>query len=295
MPLRLAFPSTETLNGARYGLATRGVKGFRMAALGDFLPPNLAGLYDLADARISNPMAPKVYVDLLKPIAAGERGELGAPDDPLYDRFAVRFLLTRLDVKLNEPWGRILADQTAALWEKSETRPLFFVAARRPAGAVLIETSEDTWISGVSHLRRRQWLGTSVYQDGGWLLMVNGELRRTDLDAEAFVTSRLPSGANQLDLLYRPAGFMWGCLIAALGMTAGVMILSPRPLRRSRPHHLSPLVPAVGPGTGRTRSTPSANGVSWAPAPLTGQHVLITGGEERPQRQDERPRRLQPS
>jgi hypothetical protein len=235
MPLRLAFPWTRSLSGAHYGLATRGVKGYRMAALGDVLPPNLAGMYDLADARISSPMAPKVYLDLLKPIVTGERGELGMPDDPLYERLAVRFLLTRLDVKLDEPWGRILADRTAALWEKIETPPLFFVAARRPAGAVLTEAIEDTWISGVSHLRRRQWLGTSVYQDGGWLLLVNGEPHRTDLDSETFVTARLPRGTNRLDLLYRPAGFVWGCLIAALGLAAGAMLFAPPPLRRPSP------------------------------------------------------------
>jgi hypothetical protein len=234
MPLRLAFPITATLSGAHYGLATRGVRGYRMAALGDVLPPNLAGMYDLADARISGPMAPRAYRDVLKPIT-GERGELGSPADPLYERLAIRFLVTRLDVKLDEPWGRILADRTAALWEKIETLPLLFLAAPRPAGGVLTETIEDTWISAVSQLRRRQWLGTSIYQDGGWLLLVNGEPHPTNRDAETFVTARLPRGTNQLDLLYRPAGFVWGCLIAALGMAAGVMILSPRPTAPTAP------------------------------------------------------------
>jgi hypothetical protein len=235
MPLRLAFPITETLSGAHYGIAIRAARGYRMAALGDVLPPNLAGMYDLADARIFNPMAPKAYRDFLKPLATGERGELGAPDDPTYDRLAVRFLVTRLDVKLNEPWGRILADRTAALWEQTETLPLFFIAAPHPAGGVLTETIDDTWISGVSQLRRRQWLGTSVYQDGGWLLMVNHEPHRTGLDSETFVTARLPTGANQLDLLYRPSGFVWGCLIAALGMAAGVAVFAPRPTAPAAP------------------------------------------------------------
>ncbi len=231
MPRRLAFPITETLSGVHYGIAIRAARGYRMAALGDVLPPNLAGMYNLADARIASPMAPKAYRDFLRPLATGERGELGAPDDPLYDRLAVRFLVTRLDVKLNEPWGRILADRTAALWEKVETLPLFFIAAPHPAGGVLTETVEDTWISGASQLRRRQWLGTSVYQDGGWLLLVNREPHRTELDSETFVTARLPAGANRLDLLYRPTGFVWGCLIAALGMVAGVMVFAPRPAR----------------------------------------------------------------
>ena len=52
-PLRLAFPKTESLLAVHYGLAIHEPRGFRMAALGDVLPPNLAGLYDMADARIS--------------------------------------------------------------------------------------------------------------------------------------------------------------------------------------------------------------------------------------------------
>jgi hypothetical protein len=229
MPLRLAFPLTPTLSGVHYGLGIRAARGFRMGALGDVLPPNLAGLYDVADARIFSPMAPRAYVDFLKPIAAGEGGELGAPGDPLYQRLGVRFLLTRLDVKLAEPWGRIFADRTAALWEKIETLPLFFLAAPHPAGGVLTLSIEDTWISGVSDLRRRQWLGTSIYQDGGWLLLLNGEPHRTGLGSETFVVARLPRGASHLDLLYRPAGFVWGCVLAALGVVAGVVFFVPRP------------------------------------------------------------------
>ncbi|HEV7786205.1 MAG TPA: hypothetical protein VGQ28_12755, partial [Thermoanaerobaculia bacterium] len=59
MPLPMAFPSTATLNAVHYVLGVRAVKGFRMGALGDVLPPNLAGLYDVADLRIIGPMAPK--------------------------------------------------------------------------------------------------------------------------------------------------------------------------------------------------------------------------------------------
>ena len=239
MPLRLAFPTTATLSGTHYGLATRGIRGYRMAALGDVLPPSLAGLYDLADARISGPMAPKAYWDVLKPIT-GERGELGSPADPLYERLAIRFLVTRLDVKLDEPWGRILADRTAALWEKIETLPLLFLAAPHPAGGVLTETIDDTWIAAVSQLRRRQWLGTSLYQDGGWLLLINGERHATDLDAGTFLTVRLPRGTAQLDLLYRPMGFVWGCLIAALGLAAGVMVFAPRPTAPAAPRLPAP-------------------------------------------------------
>ncbi len=232
MPLRLAFPMTETLSGVHYGLAIRAVRGFRMAALGDVLPANFASLYDVADARVYSPMAPKAYVDFLKPLSSGQKGEVGAPGDPLYQRLAVRYLVTRPDARLDPPWGRIFADRTAALWEKIETLPLVFLAAPHPAGGVLTDSIEDTWISGVSELRRRQWLGTSLYQDGGWRLLIEGEPHATVLDEETFVAARLPRGTNRLDLLYRPAGFVWGCALAALGLVAGMAAFAPRPVRR---------------------------------------------------------------
>ncbi|HEV7509874.1 MAG TPA: hypothetical protein VGS07_33685 [Thermoanaerobaculia bacterium] len=231
MPRRLAFPMTASLSAAHYSLGIRSAKGFRMGALGDILPPNLAGLYDVADVRIFNSMAPKAYVDFLKPIIAGSSGELQAPDDPLYQRLGVRFLLTRLDAKLPAVWKRFYADRTTALWEGAEAFPSFFLAAPHQAGRVLIKTTEDTGLSGVADLRRRQWLGTTVYQDGGWLLLLNGERQRTVPDA-TFVAARLPSGGTQLDLLYRPAGFVWGLMIAALGLVAGVTVFAPLPIRR---------------------------------------------------------------
>ncbi|MFY9824656.1 MAG: hypothetical protein WAM82_24980 [Thermoanaerobaculia bacterium] len=234
MPLRLAFPMTVTLGGVHYVLGIRAAKGFRMGALGDVLPPNLAGLYDVADVRLFGPMAPKAYVDFLAPITAGGRGELGAPGDPLYQRLGVRYLLTRLDARLPAPWERFYADQSTALWEGTLALPAFFLAADHPDGRVLIATVDDTWLSGVADLHRRQWLGTTVYQDGGWLFLLNGEWQRTAVDA-ALVAARLPRGAHQLDLLYRPAGFVWGVILAALGMVAGAVVFAPRPTRSRAP------------------------------------------------------------
>ncbi|MBW8873791.1 MAG: hypothetical protein JF614_02415 [Acidobacteria bacterium] len=222
-PLRLAFPKTDSLLAVQYGLAIHEPRGFRMAALGDVLPPNLAGLYDMTDARIYNPMAPRAYVEFTKPIAAG------SPDDPLYQRLGVRYLLTPLNAQLPAPWARIFTDRTAAVWEQPDALPLLFLATSNPAGGVLTQTIEDTRISGASQLRRRQWLGTSVYQDGGWLLLLNRSRHRTVLDSETFVAARLPRGANRLDLLYRPAAFVWGWVIAALGVVAGVAVCVPRP------------------------------------------------------------------
>jgi hypothetical protein len=232
MPRSLAFPQPESVGALKYGLGIRARRGFRMAALGDVFPPNLPNLYSLVDARVYNPAAPRAYVELIKPITVGWRGEvpvLGVPGAPLYRQLGVRLLLTPLDARLPAPWQRLLADKTAAVWEQPDPLPRVFIAARRPAGRVATPKIEDAWISGTSHLSRRQWLGTTTYQDGGWLLLVDGRRRATTLNSKIFVAARIPPGTRKLDLLYRPAAFVWGWVIAALGVLTGVMLWTRKP------------------------------------------------------------------
>jgi hypothetical protein len=227
---RLDLPRTESLAAVKYGLRVHAQRGYRMAALGDGFPPNLATLYGLEDARIYSPTAPKAYMDFTAPIIAGWQGEipeLGSPADPLYRQLGVRYLLTRLDARLPDPWKRIFADGTAAVWEQPESLPLLFLATDKPVEGVLARRIEDTWISAQANPHRRMWLGTRVFQDGGWILLVNG-LPRATLQGP-FILALLPTGELRLDLLYRPAAFVWGWVIAALGLAAGAAAWVPRP------------------------------------------------------------------
>lgn len=237
MPKRLVSPKTETVRYLLYSLGVRQRRGFRMAALGDAFPPNLPASYGLADARIYNPMAPRAYMEQLQPILAGWRGEipeLGAPADPLYARLGVRYLLTSLDAQVpSPPWRRVFADATSAVWERPKALPRLYLASQAPADRLVTSRIEDARISGRYRLRRRQWLGTSLYQDGGWVLLVDGRRRSTSLNAGTFLTARLPAGGRQLDLIYRPQSFVWGWMIAALGVVAGTALFLPAPRRHA--------------------------------------------------------------
>jgi len=73
-----------------------------------------------------------------------------------------------------------------------------------------------------------------LYQDGGWRLLVNGEARPTEVDQGVFLAAGLPAGESRVDLLYRPAGFLWGWVIAAVGVAAGV-VASMRPTTPAAP------------------------------------------------------------
>ncbi|MEA2600403.1 MAG: hypothetical protein QOF89_1395 [Acidobacteriota bacterium] len=235
---RLALPRTESLSAVQYGLHVNALRGYRMAALGNDFPPNLATLYGLEDARIYGPTAPKAYVDFLAPIV------VGGPADPLYRQLGVRYLLTRLDARLPAPWKRIFADRTAAVWEQSESLPLLFLATDRPVESVLPRRIEDTWISGLISSPISDpisphpplWLGTRVFQDGGWVVLLNGVPRAAV--PRLFVTAPLspgPPGERRFDLLYRPAEFVWGWVIAALGLAMGAAAWVPPPVRSTAP------------------------------------------------------------
>jgi hypothetical protein len=232
MPRRLAMPMNGPLFLLRWKLARddgRG-PGFRMAAFGQDFPPNLASLYGLADARIYNPMAPQVYVERLAPIVFGWRGEvpmLTAPGHPLYSRLGVRYLLAPPDAEIPPPLWKVSADADGSVWEQPGARPRLFIDAKRPSGPLTIPRLEDAWITAEVELRRPQRLGSVLYQDGGWRLLVNGEARSTEVDQGVFLAARLPAGESRVDLLYRPAGFLWGWVIAAVGVAVGISALKP--------------------------------------------------------------------
>src|SRR5436305_3101081 len=232
MPRRLALPVNGPLLFLQEKLgrgAERG-PGFRMAAFGQDLPPNLASLYGLTDARIYNPMAPQAYVERLAPVVFGWRGEipvLAAPGHPFYGRPAVRSFLAPPDVQLPPPLQEVFADADGAVWQQPGARRALFLAAVPPSGSLSIPCLEDAWITASLDLDQPQRLGSVLYQDGGWRLLVNGVARPTEVDQETFLAAGLPAGESRVDLVYRPKGFLWGWVAAALGVALGVALLKP--------------------------------------------------------------------
>jgi len=225
MPRRLAFPVTGPIR-----FLQENARRTRVAALGRVLPPNLASLYGLNDIRVYNPMAPRAYLDWIAPILAGWWGEvpeLGAPLDPLYQRLSVRYLLTEPDARLPEPLHRVFADESGAVWELPGPFPRLFLLPTD--GTLRIQTLEPDHLQAHIELPRPGALLTSVYQDGGWRLLWNGTVRPTATADGPCIAARLPAGEAEMDLLYRPAAFVWGCLLAALALAAGAAWWTPPP------------------------------------------------------------------
>ncbi len=243
MPLRLALPPPPL--AVLTDLAAS--SGERIAALGRALPPNLASLFELDDARVYNPMAPAPYLGLLAPITAGWWGELpqlGSPGDPLYRRLGVRYLLTAPGIRLPAPWQLVFARPAGWIYRQPEVAPRLYLTAAATADA----RDAGEWRQGGLDLRHRDeqeiaarvrprdqaaTLVTSVYQDGGWRLLIDRRAAPAPA-AGRLLSAPLPPGAHRLDLLYRPRGFVAGLLIAALAIAAGIALWVPAPLSTSR-------------------------------------------------------------
>jgi hypothetical protein len=228
-PGRLLFPLNDPLRFLADHLGQD-----RMAALGSAFPPNLASLYGLSDARVYNPMAPQRYALRTAPITVRFRGEVpewGNPADPLYAQLGVRYLLI-------EPGGDCPAPLTTALRDPAAL--VCAVADPLPRLSVPGGTAFDLQIPDADHLGARvpatpgagpagRRLVSSLYQDGGWRLLADGRRIAAAEVSGPFVTAPLPAGAVSIDLLYRPPGFLRGCLLAALALALGTAAWCPPP------------------------------------------------------------------
>jgi hypothetical protein len=245
MPMRLALPPPAPL-----ALLTREAGSDRVAALGRALPPNLASLYGLTDVRAYNPMAPAAYLALLAPITTawwGEMPELGAPGDRLYLQLGVRYLLVAPAERLPPPWELLLADPGGWVYRRTAAWPRLYVTAagggRPRRGGLQVTRFDDDEVAARARLEGNGTstaLAGSLYQDGGWRLLVDGR-RAPRPPAGQLLAAPLSRGASgdggasaaagelRVDLLYRPRGFVAGMLAAALACAAAIACWAPGP------------------------------------------------------------------
>jgi hypothetical protein len=239
MPMRLAFPRPAPLARLAGQLG-----GDRIAGLGRALPPNLASLYDMTDARVYNPMAPAAYLGLLAPITAawwGEMPELGDPGNPLYGRLGVGYLLVAPGERLPRPWKLLLADPSGWVYRRRDVWPRLYGAATvggEPLPGVRVTSFDEDDIAARAPVGGQGVvLAGSVYQDGGWRVLLDGRPApappaRRLLAAPLFTDASRAEGELHIDLLYRPRGFVFGMVATALACAAAVAWLAAPRSRR---------------------------------------------------------------
>jgi hypothetical protein len=225
-PRRLFYPPVAELSWLQERLGP----GERVVALRGGPPPNLLGVYGLPDPRSSNPARPAAYAQAVRGInsrATQAIDRFGQPEDPLYSTLGVRYAITLARQRLPPPWR--VARRGEGLWihERRDRRARLFFPEGSPAVELL--AMEPERVAARAELAAARRLSSSIYQDGGWVLLAGGRRVETTAAAGPFVAASLPAGAHRLELLYRPRWFVGGMGVAALALAAALAAwLAPR-------------------------------------------------------------------
>ena len=77
----------------------------------------------------------------------------------------------------------------------------------------------------VAHARlaEERLLASSVYQDGGWRLLLDGRPFPAEVADGPFLAAWLPAGEHRVELIYRAPGFLAGLGLAAVAL-AGLIL-----------------------------------------------------------------------
>ncbi|HWM93056.1 MAG TPA: hypothetical protein VN493_19995 [Thermoanaerobaculia bacterium] len=264
VPARLFYPETPPVRFVRERLDP----WLRMSGLGPAMRANIPSVYGLADPRSSNPAKPAAYIEATSRInlTPGRATDgFGEPHDPLYQLLGVRYLVTPPDSPLPGPWKLALSDPSGWVYERPALPRLFLPNATLPcsegtpwsgctrpirnfrreaavrgeawsaasprASGLELGTLRPTWLRARARIAEPRLLASSLYQDGGWHVLWDGERQPATLANGPFVAAWLPQGDATLDLLYRPRGFLGGMLLAALALTAAAVLWLRAPRR----------------------------------------------------------------
>ena len=237
----------------------------------------LAGLMDVRSSGPAQP-APFSHITERLKASNEEYGDvLARGDAPVLDLLAVRYVATWPDAPLPPPARPVLETPNVRLYERPGALPLVFLpasaeastggswldwifqhgrygerslvralpngravwrAAAPAASRAGAETLHPARLSVDLELAEERLLASSLYQDDQWRLLADGEPVAPVLVNGPFVGAWLPAGTRRLEALYRPRGFVAGCLLAAVGLALAVALgAAPR-------HHPGPAASA---------------------------------------------------
>lgn len=228
---------------------------FRTAVFGIALPPGTAQLHDLPDARAVPGARPRVYGELLRDMERPP-GFFTGGSDQMYDLLGVRTLISD-GVATDRPSAlprfflptasRSFAAGGGVAWrralhERGDVGHTSLVQVRPETthhrGPWRAATPEDDRLRTTAlaphrwrlevRLGEERLLASSLYQDGGWRLRLDGRPHPVFLANGPFLAAWLPAGEHTLEVVYRPPWLAAGLLLAALGAAALVPFVARR-------------------------------------------------------------------
>ncbi|MEA2691567.1 MAG: hypothetical protein QOJ16_954 [Acidobacteriota bacterium] len=145
-PRRFYWPTTPAVAFLEHHMELR--DGFRMTAIGNAFQPNGAALYNLADARYTNPLQPWNVAVVVRPLvdSPAQVNDLYYPlEHPLYGFLGIRYAMVAKGTLLPPPWRLAFADPSAWIYERSDPLPRYFLP---PAAERLPGYPWPRWMAG---------------------------------------------------------------------------------------------------------------------------------------------------
>lgn len=229
--------------------------------------PSAYGLADPRISNPSKPWSYTNLMSLVSRNRRETTDVFRAPTHPLYRLLGVRYVLVRKRFSLRPLLRQVFVGDGLRIYEYPDPLPRLFLpraaeafrgstlswmalnpdfgarslVARTPGGvrrwrsrrpeasALTVAEILPSRVRSRALLVEPRLLASSIYQDGGWRLLVDGRPAATVRTNAAFVGAWLPAGEHRLDLLYRPGSFVLGCLLAGLALGIGIAWLTPPP------------------------------------------------------------------
>ena len=266
-PRRLAYPATPPVRFVQERLGDFRMVSFGLSVL----PANFNEVYGFRDVRIDNPSRPDRYVRVVKPVMSQTifLPSFSRVRHPLYDLLGVRYVMTEPEFELPRPLRLVFRHPAGWVYERPRPLPLLFLPPRavpfeggdwqrwldRNADFAVRALVQRTPEGGRWHakepeasklerleiepaqvrarvaLEEPRLLASSLFQDGNWRLLVDGQPREIIAANGPFVAAWLEPKDREIELAYRPRSFLVGCLLAALALALAAAWWVPRPRR----------------------------------------------------------------
>jgi len=85
---------------------------------------------------------------------------------------------------------------------------------------ISIDEVTPTHVRAIANLDEPRLMASSIYQDGGWSLTINGQPHPVVRANGPYVAAWLPAGRLSIEISYRAPGFLIGCILAGLSVLA---------------------------------------------------------------------------
>jgi hypothetical protein len=265
LPRSAFYPATPTLGFLQENASGYRVAGLADRLLPN--AATVYGLADIRISNPFKPFSYVLALGPVTASIRSTEHILRRPEHPLYQLLGVRYVIAPPRMRAGPGWRAVFRDPTARVFERRQVLPRLFLpgsteagtrewrrwigenpdfaarslvfavpgrpalwrAARPGESAVEILALERARATARVFLAEERLLASSVYQDGGWRLLLDGRVHPLILSNGPFLAAWLPAGEHRAELVYRAPGFLAGLALAAVAIVALVAWVAPRP------------------------------------------------------------------